>query len=345
MTPSDSPILLHAGALGDLALTLQLALRWPAVRRAGRLTVLSRVDPGDLRGSRPAVERLSLDGLDSHALYMPAAPPGAAAGGESPGDRTRIAEIVRGRSVFSALGGPLSGPHRALVAFGARRVWSIDPVLRTDTAPPRHITRQWRADLQAQGLLLDSCAYRSSDGGALHVPDEFRAAGRAAIVAHLASDARADGKALALIHPGSGGAAKCWPRDAFIEAAARLRDFDLAPVFVLGPVELERWDATIVNALRRDFGCIPLTDARDLPRILAAAAVFIGNDSGPAHLAALLGTPTVTLFGPTDPAVWAPLGRRCAVVRGDSAADPQSWNIDSRSVARAAAQLATPSGL
>jgi ADP-heptose:LPS heptosyltransferase len=41
---------------------------------------------------------------------------------------------------------------------------------------------------------------------------------------------------------------------------------------------------------------------------------FIGNDSGITHLAAFLGCPTIALFGPTDPRVWGPIGRRCRVI-------------------------------
>jgi ADP-heptose:LPS heptosyltransferase len=54
---------------------------------------------------------------------------------------------------------------------------------------------------------------------------------------------------------------------------------------------------------------------------LATAAVYVGNDSGISHLAAAVGTPVVTLFGPTDPAIWAPRGERVTVVSMDSPVD------------------------
>jgi ADP-heptose:LPS heptosyltransferase len=41
---------------------------------------------------------------------------------------------------------------------------------------------------------------------------------------------------------------------------------------------------------------------------------YVGNDSGVSHLAAALGVPTIAVFGPTDPTVWAPLGPKVAVV-------------------------------
>jgi ADP-heptose:LPS heptosyltransferase len=46
----------------------------------------------------------------------------------------------------------------------------------------------------------------------------------------------------------------------------------------------------------------------ELIALLASASVVLGSDSGPAHLAARLGVRTGVVFGPTDPAVWAPLG-------------------------------------
>ena len=55
-------------------------------------------------------------------------------------------------------------------------------------------------------------------------------------------------------------------------------------------------------------------DLYELACWLARARVYIGNDSGITHLAAAVGTPVVAIFGPTDPAVWAPRGERVAVV-------------------------------
>jgi len=46
----------------------------------------------------------------------------------------------------------------------------------------------------------------------------------------------------------------------------------------------------------------------DLIGLTDAADLFIGNDSGPAHVCAAVGTPTLALFGPTNPVIWGPLG-------------------------------------
>lgn len=55
----------------------------------------------------------------------------------------------------------------------------------------------------------------------------------------------------------------------------------------------------------------------ELSRHLAAARLYLGNDSGVSHLAAAVGCPTVAVFGPTEPRVWAPRGARVKVLKGD----------------------------
>ena len=98
------------------------------------------------------------------------------------------------------------------------------------------------------------------------------------------------------IHPFSGRARKNWPLERY--RALRL---DLPVEFTAGPEE------KLGEARRFD-------DLAELARWLASASVYIGNDSGISHLAASLGTPTVALFGPTRPEVWAPRGPRVKIL-------------------------------
>ena len=109
------------------------------------------------------------------------------------------------------------------------------------------------------------------------------------------------------VHPGSGSPAKNWPAERFAEAARRLSG-GRPWLLVLGPAEQvsSAWPGAIVA---REW---PL---RLLGAALSRAGLFLGNDSGVAHLAAASGAPTLTLFGPTDPALWAPVGASVAAVR------------------------------
>lgn len=139
-------------------------------------------------------------------------------------------------------------------------------------------------------------------------------------------DDLARGRALAraerwvVCHPGSGGAAKCWSPAGFAAALADLPG-DVTRVVVLGPAEVERGlDAAAFPGAR----VVVAPPIEDLVALLAGAAAYLGNDAGPTHLAAALGAPTLAVFGPTDPARWAPRGRGpVAVIRGDlDALDP-----------------------
>ncbi len=115
-----------------------------------------------------------------------------------------------------------------------------------------------------------------------------------------------------VVHPGSGDPGKNLPADTWAAAVAALRRrTGLPAVAVLGPAEAERggWDALVGVADPR-----VCSGVGDLLAVLAGAEVYLGNDAGPTHLAAALGVPTVAVFGPSDPALWRPLGRRVAVV-------------------------------
>jgi heptosyltransferase-3 len=107
----------------------------------------------------------------------------------------------------------------------------------------------------------------------------------------------------AVIHPFSGSPKKNWPMEKFRELADRLAR--AMPVQWCGGDD----DPPLDEAVR-------IPDLYDLARWLAAARLYVGNDSGITHLAAAAGTPVLALFGPaSDPAVWAPRGDHVRVMR------------------------------
>ncbi len=97
-----------------------------------------------------------------------------------------------------------------------------------------------------------------------------------------------------IIHPIAATPEKTWPAERFLELAAHLPN----PVFIGGPGD----DLSAFSRYRCVVGA-PLGQTKAL---LAGASLFIGNDSGPAHMAAAFGVPVVVLFGPSDVAVWRP---------------------------------------
>lgn len=323
-------LILHAGALGDLALTIQLALRLGGLGEGGELRVVSRTDPGDLSACRPRITRRSSEELGLHWLFAddPDEPP------------PRLRELVRGRRVLSALGGVHSIVHHRLADLQPAALYSLDP--RPRVGVERHITEQWQTALEAQRLLVPKCIHQHPDQRVLGLPDTLRRRGRdyLHVQAHCAGENVADERdgadwpCVVVIHPGSGGRGKCWHLRGFVELARILGDSRrFTPCFLLGPVELETWPASDVARLTDAFAVLRDPSADDLVASLAAAHAFVGNDAGPGHLAALLGTPTVTIFGPTSARVWRPLGRDAQVVTGDPDAHADDWGLDPQRVA------------
>ena len=87
------------------------------------------------------------------------------------------------------------------------------------------------------------------------------------------------------------------------------------PVMVLGPAD-EQAEAAILALGLPGVLMLRPPSITMLAAILAQAQGYIGHDSGVTHLAALLGVPTVAMFGPTDEQRWAPRGAHVTVVRG-----------------------------
>lgn len=134
------------------------------------------------------------------------------------------------------------------------------------------------------------------------------------------------GAAYAVMQPGARSAAMRWPASKFAEIARWLqKTYGIATVVNLGP-----GDAEIAPEVRREMqDCAVICEAiplRELIALVAGAQMFVGNDSGPAHLAAAAGKPCVVIFGPTNPQQWHPwqvdhrvirTGARFRPVRGD----------------------------
>ncbi len=134
-------------------------------------------------------------------------------------------------------------------------------------------------------------------------------------------------------HHGSGSDTKNWPADRFPALAQRLvGHLSLGPhppLLVLGPAEANETVASGAPPSAAfesgpDVNGASLIVARELPlRVLAAvlsrAGLYVGNDSGVSHLAAAAGAPTLALFGPTDPSLWAPVGRHVRCLRAPGA--------------------------
>ena len=111
----------------------------------------------------------------------------------------------------------------------------------------------------------------------------------------------------AVLHPFASAPEKTWTAAGFLNVARYLKDqAALDPVFLAGPGD----DANLFAPFQV-YRNAPLAQVK---RLMAGARLFIGNDSGPAHVAAAFGVPVVVLFGPSDPVTWAPWRTEAQVI-------------------------------
>ncbi len=127
----------------------------------------------------------------------------------------------------------------------------------------------------------------------------------------------------ALLVPGTSaahGGAKRWPLERFVALAGELARRGLTPVVVGGAGDAAA-AAAILAAVPQGISLAGRTSLQDLAGLAARAALTVGGDTGPVHLAAMMGSPVVALFSRwSNPALAAPVGR-VALVQAPSLAD------------------------
>lgn len=295
---TESILIVRNGGLGD---TLLL---WPAVqalRRAQPHASIHLMGVGErcrlLVGDGGVDRALDVEGSGLHLLYqMDAAPP--------PEVTRRFAayDVV---VAFAAPGDYALAEN--LSACGVDEVHVFMPL------PPQeeriHVSQHLLRCLVQAGL--------AEPGGQLQrlpLEDGWLQRGRQLLGVEGGKDER-----LVLLAPSSGSAEKNWPLGRWRELAGQLLEEGWRVTLLDGPA-----DSDIVGPLWGQLQAIPgagrvghcrPSTSSELAGVLAAATCLVGNDSGPAHLAALLDVPTVVIFGPSDPLRWAPLGKHLEVVR------------------------------
>jgi ADP-heptose:LPS heptosyltransferase len=167
---------------------------------------------------------------------------------------------------------------------------------------------------QAKHICIDPRPAEGFDG---HITDWHAQQARdrgLALGAPVQPDANGDKTGPIAIHPGSGGEGKCWAVDRYEALIKNLTDRGQRVMPLLGEAEAERWPGEVMERWRTEFGARVIGSLDELHTALSSASAYIGNDSGPTHLAAQLGLPTVALFGPTDSGLWAPVGPTVTVL-------------------------------
>jgi ADP-heptose:LPS heptosyltransferase len=181
--------------------------------------------------------------------------------------------------------GPAS--QRILLRSGAARLMSFENLDVPQTAgfptwdADEHEVHRWCRMLQGHGIPADP------DRLDLHLPSPSRGG-------------------TTIIHPGAAFPARRWPPERWAVIARSERDAGRRVLITGGPTEIRLAAAVAEQAGLHDAVRAGTMDLLGLARVTASATRVLCGDTGVAHLATALGTPSVVLFGPTSPSLWGP---------------------------------------
>jgi len=133
------------------------------------------------------------------------------------------------------------------------------------------------------------------------------------------------GKRFVVIHPGSGSLNKCWPLENFLNIINRLNQAGWSGILITGEAEQGMLNTIKKFSFSRAWAWLHNPPLLKLAAILQTTTLYLGNDSGVTHLAALCGTKVVALFRKEFKAFWKPCGRPLII----SAASLSQISIDS----------------
>lgn len=279
-------LIIHAGALGDFVLAWPLILALGRLHPQSRIIVVTHASKGALAEAALRVESADID-HGWHGIY--------ASGGDVPEHVTKLFQAAHSIYSFVSSEGDEATANFRRVAGAEAKVVTLAP--RPPDGFDRHSTDHLLSQLEAMPAIktgvqqmLKSIALRGVGVGRSATGD-------------------------VVIHPGSGSPAKCWPVEKCVKLIQRFKRKRATVRVLLGEVELERFADSDVKALEMVAEVRRPSSYLALFNELHTASTFVGNDSGPSHLAGIIGVPTVALFGPTDPGVWRPLGPRVKVLR------------------------------
>lgn len=194
--------------------------------------------------------------------------------------------------------------------------------LLTDIVPvvgPHHQSEEPIALVRALGV------HQVSPQPTLPLQSQERIAADQWLVAHSATSDRM----ICAFHLGAFYPSKIWPLDRFIAVGKYFREKHDAQLLVVGGPSEANLASEFAKAFDPNRVMIAVGEASLslTAALLARCAMFIGNDSGPAHIAAEVGCPVVALFGPANPVEYRPLGKKVAFIKSPTPCDPRCGKV------------------
>lgn len=206
-----------------------------------------------------------------------------------------------GGSNTGALLGGLSGAPMRICRKRAPRAWLYN---RLANFPPPEAHR-----IATYGALAEAAGFQGPWGSPEVVPtredqDQLEQMGLP------------DPRRIVCLHVAGGKPYKHWPVERYAAVSDWLSDQGLHPALVGAAPDRSAADRMLDHCTRAPLDLVMQLGLGPLIALFQRCGLFVGNDSGPMHLAAAAGAPVVALFGPTDPCRWGPLSDRVLIVRG-----------------------------
>jgi hypothetical protein len=302
-------VILQPGAIGDCILTLSLAELMKEALELGGIDFLGHTEYVGFLPGRTCIDSVrSMDSMNLHRLFVETSAFYLADGDPLIDAFADYAWIV------TFLGEPNSDFEQNLI-FTANCSHSAE-VITLSMKPPEdysnHLTDYYRQQFVDESGLLSGSRQVGQSTRLIKSTETDANKGR-----ELLRDIQLDSfKKLVVIQPGSGGLHKCWHMENFLAVAEKLRLKGTEVVFLLGPAEQERFSNATITDINSVARCLTDLSLTQVVWLLSCSDAFIGNDSGITHLAAGMGVRTVVVFGPTNPAVYKPVGPAVTVLMG-----------------------------
>jgi len=147
---------------------------------------------------------------------------------------------------------------------------------------------------------------------ALHVSDDRKRQARELLLRHETDP----GKSLILLCPGSvNSRAKRWPAERYAALADQFIETGATVALIGSPGEREVSEQVCAQARHRPVMLTGETSVAEVTALIAVADLLVTNDTGPAHIGPAVGTPTLVIFGPTNPSTTRPFSPLGVVIR------------------------------
>jgi len=281
---AKASLVYHAGALGDFITTLPALRVWRRLHASDHITLIGKPRHAAVAGRFAAWDEVwDVESRSLARLFRAGQDPAT-----DPGGLSRFSSAL----LFSPLSSPL---RRNLEALGVRGI-------------------QWQAPFPSSPMpiidyhlaLFPDVEIAEDERIPLVDPGDPREQPQT-------TASETPGPTVAL-HPGSGSHAKNWAFARFQALAGELQRRGERIAWIVGPAE-EGLALEVPGTVWRD---LPLAN---LCAKLSTCRLYVGNDSGVTHLAAAVGAPTLALFGPSDPRIWAPKGRQVRILKAQKLRD------------------------